>query len=747
MSRFMKLIAAACLPFFVATTAFGANMPFPQVKDYGLKPSEGNWVDHRDAIIKYYEQYKSRYKKEYEGMTYYESKATDGSNWTITVSEQHGYAMIITAMMAGHDSNAQTIFNSLVDFYDAYKQDNNLMHWRVWSGGSAAEGSATDGDLDIAYALLLADKQWGSDGAHDYLSKALAIMDGIWAHEINTSTNLTLLGDSWYNDRLTRPSDWMANHFRVFDRYDDGSDWGSIVTGVYNKYNSVANSSTGLVADFYEGNTPGGGGETAHDDDYYTNACRVPMRFAMDYATSGSNDAASALQSMVSWIGGKTGNDAANIVNGYELDGTEIGEDQSLIYMAPLGAACVATDNQELLNSVWNYINTDYLYDAEFSDAYNEAVALLSMMVMTGNWWEPGDKNTHKTDGVDTSGVIFDHFGNEYGDDNSQTHLGAMNGAYWGDAEYGAGGGDTTYYHGGGYYYVFDDSEDGGTSVIKGADGTVLDSETMDNMVTDNTLDVTFVLGKEDDMSYGYVGFGAEIMSDIAKDGDSVITTGRWADLSQMTGVTVRYKSDGDVTLALESQDIFDKIGYGGYEFTLSATGDELKKQTITMDRFSKPDVWIGDEKSDTLKDLSWEETGKTGVKSLTFQVAEDMDKGGETNFMVEEIYLNGITHSDLGIDYRPAPVIETLSGTERMGFRTVDRANSLSVLFDADQAGTATATFYNAAGKKVMEEAVSARAGANEITFSKAGISSGVYFMTIKTGSRAASARINIMK
>ena len=31
--------------------------------------------------------------------------------------------------------------------------------------------SATDGDMDIAYALLLADKQWGSSGDIVYLAR------------------------------------------------------------------------------------------------------------------------------------------------------------------------------------------------------------------------------------------------------------------------------------------------------------------------------------------------------------------------------------------------------------------------------------------------------------------------------------------------------------------------------------------------------------------------------------------------
>jgi len=45
--------------------------------------------------------------------------------------------------------------------------------------------SATDGDLDIAYALLLADNQWGSSGSVDYKAEALAVLSDILDKEVN----------------------------------------------------------------------------------------------------------------------------------------------------------------------------------------------------------------------------------------------------------------------------------------------------------------------------------------------------------------------------------------------------------------------------------------------------------------------------------------------------------------------------------------------------------------------------------
>jgi hypothetical protein len=83
-----------------------------------------------------------------------------------TVSEAHGYGMLLAAYMAGYDSEAKTIFDGMYKYYLAHQSVNTpfLMAWSQDSACNNNQGpdSATDGDLDIAYALLLADKQWGS---------------------------------------------------------------------------------------------------------------------------------------------------------------------------------------------------------------------------------------------------------------------------------------------------------------------------------------------------------------------------------------------------------------------------------------------------------------------------------------------------------------------------------------------------------------------------------------------------------
>ena len=99
---------------------------------------------------------------------------------TITVSEAHGYGMLLTVMMADYDDEAQKIFDGMVRYFQDHPaaSDPGLMAWNQIEGcGDSTDPfrgdvSATDGDLDIAYALLLADQKWGSEGTIDYRSEA-----------------------------------------------------------------------------------------------------------------------------------------------------------------------------------------------------------------------------------------------------------------------------------------------------------------------------------------------------------------------------------------------------------------------------------------------------------------------------------------------------------------------------------------------------------------------------------------------
>jgi endoglucanase len=159
--------------------------PFPQHTAYtagAIKPQHPQ-PDLDATVLASYRAWKQAYLKSGCGEgRYYVDPGTDVSGGklarSISISEGHGYGMVITAFMAGADPDARRIFDGLYAFFRDHPSAGSpdLMAWKQVEGCANIDlrntGSATDGDMDIAYALLLADRQWGSDGAINYKQAA-----------------------------------------------------------------------------------------------------------------------------------------------------------------------------------------------------------------------------------------------------------------------------------------------------------------------------------------------------------------------------------------------------------------------------------------------------------------------------------------------------------------------------------------------------------------------------------------------
>lgn len=415
----MKLhkVCLVLLCLFIATSfgaiapaapvaAAGELKPFPQQVSYPgvIKPSHVTQAAMNQAVAAYYDYWKATYLRNnltsLPGGYYVKGNITgDPDGFTaLGSSEGQGYGMIITVLMAGYDPNAKTIYDGLFKTARAYKSSGNpnLMGWVV-ADSKAAQGhfgSATDGDLDIAYSLILAHNQWGSGGEINYLQEAKKmITDGIKASYVTTGYRLNL-GDWDGKDALnTRPSDWMLSHLRAFCEVTGDETWIHVIDNLYDVYQQFTTTyspNTGLISDFVVGNPPRPAPEWYLEEfketnQYYYNASRVPLRIVMDYALYGDTRAKALADQMVNWMKNKTGGSPANIKNGYKLDGTAIGNYATAVFVAPfISAGTANSSNQAWVNAGWDWMKNkkeDY-----FSDSYN----LLNLLFLSGNWWKPG---------------------------------------------------------------------------------------------------------------------------------------------------------------------------------------------------------------------------------------------------------------------------------------------------------------------------------------------------------------------
>ncbi len=402
------MIARLIIGFLIVSgipgLVYGQNRPFPQALDYEdcIKPDNVTQKEMNASVTDFYEYWKSAYLRESNGRTpggwYVYSHPDDPDKKS--VSEAHGYGMILMALMAGFDDSAKVYFDGMFAVYNDHRStiDSDLMSWIISPDEDPAEDedSATDGDMDIAYALLLADNQWGSTGAINYLDEARRIItDGI--KQSNTNNSRLMLGDWWVYDTkwawASRSSDWMTDHLQAYYRFTNDISWLNLADSVFSLINENSTNyspSTGLMPDFVDQYpvqpVPPWFLESEYDGQYNWNACRFPWRMAVDFAHFGTVNAKNALDKILVWIKADTENHPANIKPGYLLSGEPIPDRDytSNAFTAPIIAACIVNQaHQQYLNDGWALIKD--VKEAYYADTIN----LLCMLLISGNWWNP----------------------------------------------------------------------------------------------------------------------------------------------------------------------------------------------------------------------------------------------------------------------------------------------------------------------------------------------------------------------
>ncbi|MBN2801850.1 MAG: hypothetical protein JXR91_02015 [Deltaproteobacteria bacterium] len=385
------------------------NVPFgskPHKYTEGIITPTGVTNEQMDkAVTSFYDHWKTTLIKKGCGEDRYylsKGKGSDG----ITVSEAHGYGMIISALMAGYDKDAKKHFDGMYYYFREHPSNysKDLMAWHQNRCCRDDEGAdaATDGDIDIAYALLLADKQWGSCGAINYKKEALKVIKAIKEKELNSSGKYTLLGDWATPDDnnnyyfATRASDFITSEFRSFGEASGNITWRILVESIYTiigKIQADISPESGLLPDFILNplSTPKPAParflEDVNDGNYYYNSCRVPWRLGTDYLLHGDKRMKGYLQKINSWAIKSTGGNPENIKAGYTMDGKPVAGSNyaTMAFIAPFGVSAMADpSNQKWLDSLWNTISN---FPPE--DYYEDSIKLMTMIVMSQNWWAP----------------------------------------------------------------------------------------------------------------------------------------------------------------------------------------------------------------------------------------------------------------------------------------------------------------------------------------------------------------------
>jgi endo-1,4-beta-D-glucanase Y len=398
------------------------NYPFPLHTHYMANVYKSNIYTQQqldDTTRAFYMIWKKQHiRKNCPDLSQYyilndENRSDGRGRANICVSEGQGYGMIITVLMAGYDPESQEIFDGLYRLYISHPSsvDPYLMTWSILNGCKSKNtgddnNSATDGDLDIALSLLMADKQWGSNGNINYKQEAIKIIQAIKEHEINSQTYSVLISDAIQPDDPqyfdTRASDFMPGHFREFFYATLDSTWLKVIDTGYSIFKHIQKKhspASGLMPDFlqYVHHTyiPAKPKymESNYDGNYYYNACRVPMRLSADYLLWGDDRAFELIDKMNHWIIKKTAMKPDKLYSGFMLSGSNIkGNDYSTpAFIAPfVVSAMVGNENQKWFNELYPFlIQLDYK-DFRY---YNNTLKMFCLLMISGNYWTPSACN------------------------------------------------------------------------------------------------------------------------------------------------------------------------------------------------------------------------------------------------------------------------------------------------------------------------------------------------------------------
>ncbi len=314
-----------------------------------------------------------------------------------TASEGIAYGMLIGVYM-----NDRPMFDALWGYASQRLDGNGLMTWHYSSSGSIIDqGGATDADQDMAWALLMADKQWPGG---TYLSAATTLIGNIFSHEVDQGNGFVLKpGDNFGGANQTNPSYFAPSYYRVFGRVtNNNTGWMQVLNSSYSIL-SKASGTYGLVPNWVNSSGAGvaGPGNDANGVYYGYDACRTPWRIALDYCENGEPQAQAYLERIVGFFQSKSATGGLGLIrDGYTGAGAmppanpnNLGSYAAgMAFLGPAGVAAMDGGHDAFASDIYAtlvYDTTTAIINSNGVFTYfNGSWGTLSLLTMSGNFWD-----------------------------------------------------------------------------------------------------------------------------------------------------------------------------------------------------------------------------------------------------------------------------------------------------------------------------------------------------------------------
>jgi endo-1,4-beta-D-glucanase Y len=371
--------------------ANGANFPFPQNRH----SSRCSYPNYRNSQVKAaYDKWKAQTVTGdgAGGFLRVKRSKEPGLEPNSTVSEGIAYGMLIAVYM-----NDQSLFDALWKYEQLWLDEKGLMHWYIGANGQKpplGEGAASDADEDMAWALVMADRQWGGKGSlsDSYLNIAKKQIDLVYNHEIQDD-KLLKPGDGWGGWSTANPSYFAPSYYRVFAKVSGNDKWNQVLQTSYEVLEKSLNAangnmSNGLVPAWCTGDGVPNSGvwmDKPAPTHYQYDSCRTPFRIGIDYCDNGEPRAQSYVAKTSQFF---SGIGAKNVVDGYNLDGTprpEFPGGQSAAFLGPaaIGAMSNASFMPFIQEGYEGVATLNLLVGGEY---YDLSWTVLSLLMLSGNF-------------------------------------------------------------------------------------------------------------------------------------------------------------------------------------------------------------------------------------------------------------------------------------------------------------------------------------------------------------------------
>ncbi|NLB62836.1 MAG: T9SS type A sorting domain-containing protein [Fibrobacter sp.] len=496
-----------------------------------------------------------------------------------TVSEGIAYAMIAMVYLSDNSKSYQSQFDKLWNYYKNRRNANGLMNWKIQGFNTSCNGNdcngATDGDLDVAFALAMGSYQFKNNKS--YMADAKDLIGRIRTHEIESnSPHILKPGDMW--NAKYNPSYFSPAHMDLFKSIDNAgaSRWTAALADNYTMMKANQHGTTGLHSDWCNKD-----GSVNGPDEFGYEGIRIPWRVSMGYLWYGHSDAKLMMDKMANWIKSKYPN-PSNIGSEFNRSSGNAMHNYSTGGFTGAFASTMLTNsaNQSYLNSAYTAlmsINASNAY-------YHGGLQILNALLITGNMPNlatntPGSGTGNTGPGQATGSDIIDDL--EDGD-----HI-----TKWG-----------------GEWYTYNDHEDGANSTVSPLTAKtpqkILFSPTAGGAPgsTGYSAKITYSLDQGTFEHDPFVGLGMNLRADE-----------KYHDLSSCTEIQYKYKGSAH-RFRVESNSVED-FNYHGLE-----QSDATSWTTVSLgwnDLFQEnwgPTAPTADINSSGVKAFSWQVQGETGL-------------------------------------------------------------------------------------------------------------------------------------